>query len=152
MHSQHTHDANKALVRRMFEELWNQGNLDVVEELFSPSYAGHDPTDPNPGTRETHGHEDIRAFVRMFQTAAPDLRFTVEDTIAEGDKVIAQWTATGTQRGDLLGLPPTGRRVRVEGVTIYRIADGKIQEGWQNWDALGLLRQLGAVTDPLHPD
>lgn len=143
-----TEDRNKNLVYRMFEELWNQGNLAIVEEIFSRNYVGHDPTDPNPETRETHGHQDIRNFVRMMRSAAPDIHFTVEDLIADGDKVIARWTAKGTQRGDLPGVPATGRSAIVSGVTIYRITDDRISEGWQNWDAMGMLQQLGVFTHP----
>ncbi|MDP9382034.1 MAG: ester cyclase [Chloroflexota bacterium] len=149
MHSHHTETLNKAIVRRMFDEMWNEGNLDVVDELFDPNYAGHDPTDPNPETREVHSSADAKQWVGMVRAAVPDIHFTVDDLIAEGDKVIARWTAEGTHTGELMGIPATGRRGRVSGILIYRIVDGKIKEGWQNWNTIGLLQQLGILPSPL---
>lgn len=149
MQTHRTETENKAIVRRMFEELWNRGNLDVADELFAPTYRGHDPTDPNPRTREAHGPADVRRFVGMVRAAVPDIRFTVDDVIAEGDKVIARWTTEGTLVGDLPGVPGGGGRATVSGILIYRIVDGKIAEGWQNWDTVGMLQQLGVLPWPL---
>jgi steroid delta-isomerase-like uncharacterized protein len=151
MQSHRTETLNKAVVHRMFQEMWNEGNLDVVDELFAPDYAGHDPTDPNPETREVSSAADAKAWVGMVRAAVPDIHFTVDDLIAEGDKVIARWTAEGTHTGELMGIPPTGRRGTVSGILIYRLVEGKIKEGWQNWDTLGMLRQLGILPSPLDP-
>lgn len=148
MRSHQTETRNKAIVHRMFEELWNEGDMTFVDEMFSPEYAGHDPTDFNPETREAHGHDDVKTFVGMVRAAVPDIHFTVDDVIAEGDKVIARWTARGTHTRDLPGIPATGRRATVAGITIYRIVDGRIAEGWQNWDTVGMMQQLGILPCP----
>jgi steroid delta-isomerase-like uncharacterized protein len=133
-----------ALARRAFDEIWNTGNVDAADELFSPDYVNHDPTIPEVPP----GPEGVKQLARMYRRAFPDLRFTIDEMLATGDKVITRWTGQGTHRGPLRGLPPTGRRVRVTGISIHRIAGGRIVETWLNWDTLGLMEQLGASPVP----
>ena len=134
-------EENKALVRRAFEEGWNAGNLDLFDELDAPDHVLHDPSVPE----DVVGIEGFRGFASVFLQAFPDLRFTVEDQIAEGDKVVTRWTSSATHKGELMGVAPTGNRTRVSGVTISRISGGKLAEEWNNWDTLGLMRQIGAI-------
>jgi steroid delta-isomerase-like uncharacterized protein len=130
----------KALIRRLFEEVWNQGNLTVIDELFAPSYVRYDPAAP-----EAKGLAGFKQLVVMLRTAFPDLHFTVEEVIAEGDKVMSRALLRGTHRGEYLGIAPTGKPVAVMGMVVVRIAQGKFQEGWLMMDNLGLLQQLGVV-------
>jgi steroid delta-isomerase-like uncharacterized protein len=136
-------DSNKNSIRRLFEEVWNKGNVAVVDELFAPAYAHHDPSSPDLG----HGPEGEKRRATLYRSAFPDLRFTVEDVIADGDRVVARYSARGTHKGELNGIAPTGKQVNVSGVSIVRFANGKIVEGWANWDALGLMQQLGTVPE-----
>jgi steroid delta-isomerase-like uncharacterized protein len=137
---------NKAIFRHYFEDVLNTGNLALVDELIAPNYVSHYPTGYDFGG----GPEDVKQIVTMVRTAFPDVHFTVDDLIAEGDKVVGRWTFHGTQEGDFMGIPPTGRQATVMGIAIYRIARGKIAEAWVSWDAMGLMRQLGAelTTEP----
>jgi steroid delta-isomerase-like uncharacterized protein len=137
-------EENKALVRRSFEEVFNQGNLDAIEEIFAPDYVLHDPTSP----KEIRGTEGMRQYVSMYRSAFPDLQQTIEDQIAEGEKVATRLTGRGTHQGELIGIPPTGNRVEAPGIVINRISGGKIAESWANYDALGMMQQIGAVPSP----
>ncbi|MCS6926799.1 MAG: ester cyclase [Candidatus Binatia bacterium] len=132
---------NKAVFRRYFEEVLNAGNLDLVDDLIARSYVSHYPTGYDFGG----GPEGVKQIVSAVRTGFPDVHFTVEDVIAEGDRVVGRWTFRGTHQGDFMGIPPTGRKVSVMGIAIYRIARGKIAEAWVAWDAMGLMQQLGAV-------
>ena len=134
-------EENKALVRRAFEEGWNAGNLDVFDEVTSPDYVLHDPTVPE----DVVGVDGMKGFASAFLGAFPDLRFSIEEQIAEGDMVATRWTSSATHEGELMGIAPTGNRTGVSGVTVSRISGGKIAEDWNNWDALGLMRQIGAA-------
>jgi steroid delta-isomerase-like uncharacterized protein len=134
-------EGNKNVVRRLFEELWNKGNLPVADELFSPNYAHHDPSTPDVG----RGPESEKKRATLYRTAFPDLRLTIEDIIAEGETVTARWSCRGTHKGDLSGIAPTGKQFTISGVTIARLSNGKMAEGYVNWDALGLMQQLGVV-------
>jgi len=138
---------NKTLARRVFEEVLNQGNLAVVDELFDANYVGYDPGVPAP----IHGKEGYKQYVRMYSTAFPDSHYTIEDMIAEGDKVVTRWTATGTHQGTLMGIPPTGKQATATGIVIGRLANGKFVESWLNFDALGMLQQLGVIPTPEQP-
>jgi steroid delta-isomerase-like uncharacterized protein len=140
-------DANKALVRRSIEELWSNGNLSVAHEFFSDNYTHHDPSTPDFG-RGPEGETKRAAF---YRTAFPDLRFTIEDILSEGETVTCRWSSRGTHRGPLSGIAPSGKEVTVTGMTFNRIAEGKIVEGWVSWDALGLLQQLGVVPVMIKP-
>jgi steroid delta-isomerase-like uncharacterized protein len=136
-------EPNKAIVRRLFEELWNKGNLSLADELFSPNYAHYDPSTPDVG----RGPESEKKRATLYRTAFPDLRLTIEDIIAEGETVMARWSCRGTHKGDLSGIAPTGKQFNISGVTIARLANGKLAEGWVNWDTLGLMQQLGVVPE-----
>ena len=129
---------NKALALRDYEEIWNNKNLAVIDELYEQEHLRH-------GSVGESGNEGYRQFVTMYIEAFPDVRFTVDDIIAEGDKVVTRWTATGSHKGDLPDIPATGTLVTVTGINIHRISDGKIVEEWGNWDALGLMQQLGVI-------
>jgi steroid delta-isomerase-like uncharacterized protein len=136
-------EENKALVRRVFEEGWNAGNLDLFDEADAPDYVLHDPSVPE----DVRGVEGVKRFASMYLRAFPDLHFTVEDQVAEGEKVVTRWTSSATHQGELMGIPPTGNRTAVSGITISRVSGGKLAEDWNVWDTLGLIRQLGVVPD-----
>ena len=135
-------EENKAIVRYGTEEGWNQGNTAVFDEHLAADYVGHDPSGP------LHGPEGFKQFYATYRTAFPDTHLTIEDQIAEGDTVVSRWTATGTHQGPLMGIPPSGKRVRVTGITITRFASGKLAEEWFNYDTLGMLQQIGAIPTP----
>jgi steroid delta-isomerase-like uncharacterized protein len=136
---------NKALVRRYFEEIWDKGNLDLIDELFTTNFVRHGPTATEG---EVHGLEGFKALVSMYRSALPDLRVPIEDLIAEGDRVVTRWTARGTHQGELMGNAPTGDRASVSGILIDRISGGKIEEEWVDYDTLHLMQQIGGVPQP----
>ena len=138
---------HKAIVRRLYEDVWNKRKLELVSDLISPSHALHD----NNSAGSSVGPEAYRAQIAIFLAAFPDLRFTVEDIVAEKDKVVASWTISGTHKGDLWGVRPTNKKVSMDGVTIHHLANGKIIDSYITSDALGLMRQLGAVPAPHQP-
>lgn len=136
----------KANVRRFYQEAWNGGRVDVVDELFSDDYIDHDAVTHTGGMS---GRDSAKAFVQVFRAAIPDLRCDIEDQIAEDDKVVSRWVATGTHQGELMGVAPTGRSFRVDGISIDRFdRDGRFVEGWGTWDGIALLRQIGALPSP----
>ncbi len=137
-------EQNKAAARRAFDEAWNAGRLEVVDEITTVDAVNHDPQDPNP---ELRGPASQRQTISMYRQAFPDTHMTVEHQIAEGDLVVTRWRATGTHRGELMGLAPTGRAVEVTGITIDRFEGAKIAESWTNWDTLGLMQQIGAAPE-----
>jgi steroid delta-isomerase-like uncharacterized protein len=132
---------NKVISGRADEELFNQGNLDVADELFAPNFVFHDPA----SGEEWHGPENVKRYAAMLRAAFPDLHQTIEEQIAEGDKVAYRWTARGTHLGELMGIAPTGNRVMFTGISIAHLAEGKIEEIWENYDALGMMQQLGVI-------
>ena len=136
-------EGNKNTVRRLFEEVWNKGNLQVTDDLFTPNYTHHDSSTPDVG----RGPESERKRATLYRTAFPDLRLTVEDIIAEGETVVARWSCRGTHKGDLNGIAPTGKHVNLTGISIARFTNGKMSEGFVNWDALSLMQQLGVVPE-----
>lgn len=136
-------EENKSIARRTFEEIWNKGNLNAVDSLYTANQLSY-----GLGMEVPAGAEGIRQFVSIYRKAYPDTHFTVEDQIAEGNMVATRWTAIGTHRGELMGIPATGKRVTVTGMTINRIENGKIVETWNNFDALGQLQQLGVIPAP----
>jgi predicted ester cyclase len=135
--------ANAAIGRRILTDVWGAGKLELVDEIVAPDYLDHTPRGPEPAS--VRGTAGIKEAVRMFRAAFPDLHYTVDFQIVQGDLVASRFTATGTHLGAFQGFPPTGRRVTYTGIDIARIVDGQIAEGWVNYDALGLLEQLGAV-------
>jgi steroid delta-isomerase-like uncharacterized protein len=141
-------EENKALVRRELEEVFSKGNLDAAEKIYGPDYVGHDPTEPE----EIRGLEAARQYAATFRQAFPDVQATVEDQVAEGDRVATRFTARGTPQRELEGIAPTGNRVEIAGIVISRIAGEKIAEDWVNYDALGLMKQIGAVPPLEHAE
>ena len=137
-------EENKAIVRRLWEEVINKGNMAVVDELVATNYIDHTQT-PELVARDPESYKQV---VIMFRTAFPDLHVTIEDKIAEGDKVVSRFTVRGTHKGEFMGIAPTGRQVTVTGIAIHRIAGGKLAEVWINMDFLGMMQQLGVVPTP----
>jgi steroid delta-isomerase-like uncharacterized protein len=134
-------EANKAIARRVIDEIYNAGRFEAADELVAPNFVGHDPASPEPMT----GPDGLRRQAEGYRAAFPDLRLTVEDEIAEGDRVATRWSARGTHEAELFGIPATGKQTTVSGITISRIIDGRIAESWISWDTFGLLQQLGAI-------
>jgi steroid delta-isomerase-like uncharacterized protein len=130
----------KALLRRFFDDLFTQGNLAVGDEIVGAGYINHNAL---PG--EAPGRQGLLEFVKTLHAAVPDIQFAVEDQVAEGDKVVTRFRVTGTQQGELFGIPATGKRVNVTGTNIHRVANGQIHEAWLDWDALGMMQQLGVA-------
>jgi steroid delta-isomerase-like uncharacterized protein len=135
---------NKAIVRRLYEEVWNNRRLEVVDELISPSHALNDPIVCGSQT----GPDFYKRRVVELTTSFPDLHFTIEDMFTERGKVGVSWILCGTHRGEFLDIPATGGKIFVEGITIHDITNGKILDSHARWDALGLLRQLDGACRP----
>jgi steroid delta-isomerase-like uncharacterized protein len=130
---------NKALARRSWEVV---DNPDLIDEIYASDLVWHEPD------QDVQGSEEAKQFVATYRTAFPDLNVTVEDVIAEGEKAVTRWTVRGTHQGEIEEFgPPTGKRVEFEGLTIHRIADGKIVEEWERYDNLSLMQQLGLVPE-----
>jgi predicted ester cyclase len=136
-------DPKKTVYRRFVEEVINGGDIDVVEELFSPDYVDHSAPPGAPG-----GLEGVKMIPRMFRGAFPDLHFTIDEMVSEGDVVATRVTGHGTQNGQFMALPPSGREATWASMGFFRVADGKIVEHWGVPDLLGILTQLGAVPPP----
>jgi steroid delta-isomerase-like uncharacterized protein len=137
-------EENKRIVRRALEEVFSAGRLELVDELFAPDWIGHDVARPEP----SRGREGARQVVLGYRSAFPDLSLMADQQLAERDSVCTLWTARGTHQGELFGIPPTNRQATVTGITIDRLRDGRIVESTTNWDALGLMQQLGVVSLP----
>jgi steroid delta-isomerase-like uncharacterized protein len=136
-------EGNKAIVRRFITEAFNEGNSTVFAALNASSYVMH-----VAGAQELHGPAAMKDFVTGFRAAFPDLHSTVEDQVAEGDKVVTRWTSRGTHRGAFNGIPPTGKPITLTGIVIDRIANGQYAETWFQADMLGMLQQLGVIPAP----
>lgn len=134
-------EQNKELVRRAVEQIWNGGNYEIIEEFVSQNFVVHSPAPEE----EIRGPENAKQFFIQLREAFPDIRFTIVDQVAEGEKVATHWTATGTHKGDFKGIPPTGKQFKINAIDIDRIVGGKVVDCWSNMDELGLLRQLGAL-------
>jgi steroid delta-isomerase-like uncharacterized protein len=132
---------NEVVVKRWWEELWNQGNLTVADEIVAPDFSDHDPASPwvPPGI------DGCKTLVTGYRTVFPDIHFTIEQQVAADETVVSHWRCRGTHRGDLMGVAPTGKNIEVEGISILRLQNGKIQHQTTIWDALGLMQQIGAV-------
>jgi steroid delta-isomerase-like uncharacterized protein len=134
-------EQNKSIVQRWVEGGWNHGNLALVDELYAADYMLHDPSTPDfPG-----GQAAFKQFVTTLQTAFPNLQVTVEDMLAEGNKVAWRWTIIGTHTGDLMGIPPTGKPIKITGIVVSHFVNGKWAEDYVNWDTLGMMQQIGVV-------
>jgi predicted ester cyclase len=132
-------EQNKAQVRRVVEEVYNRGDLAVIDEVAASDLIIH------ASSQDIHGREGAKQYVAALRAGFPDLHFTVEDQIAEGDMVVTRWTARGTHTGEFQGIRPTGRAIRLAGSDIDRIIDGRTVECWVHVDELGLMQQLGVV-------
>ncbi|MGH3118545.1 MAG: ester cyclase [Gaiellales bacterium] len=133
----------KEIVRRLTEEPWT-GNAAIIDELASPDYVGNDPTEPEP----IRGPAGLKANLEKYKAGFSNARVTVEDQIAEGETVATRWTGRGTHDGEIAGVAATGKEVTVSGLTISRVENGLVVEEQTEWDALGMLVQLGAVPAP----
>ncbi len=134
-------EQNKKIARQVFEEIQSQGKTNLVDQIVANDYIGHTPP------KDFHGPEGAKQFEAMLRSGFPDLSVTVEDQLAEGDRVATRWTFRGTHHGEFQGIPPTGKQVTMKGITIFRIANGKLIEGWNRPDMLGMLQQLGALPE-----
>ena len=139
-------EQNKATARRWFFDIITQGQLAVADEIFAANHIIHDPHAPPTGW--PNGPEGLKMVASVFGGGFADWNITLEDQIAEGDRVATRWVASATNTGQVMGMPPTGKRVRVTGVNVARFAQGKIVESWFNFDMLTLLQQLGAIPTP----
>src|SRR5260221_10253574 len=141
-------EENKAVVRQFFTEVINGGNLDRADGLVTADYV-----EPQhmPGAEGRQGIAVAKAFLSMMRGVFPDYHFELEDLIAEGDKVVARLTVSGSHRGEMMGLAPTGKRIQTSGIEVFRVADGKLAEHWATFDALGMLLQIGMVPRPSPP-
>ena len=137
-------EENKAIARRLNDEVWTKGRLEVIDELIADDFV----TTVVGAPEQIRGPQGFREFVVMYRTAFPDLRISVEEQIAEGETVVTRWTATGTHEGELMGIAATGKQVTTAGINVDRVAGGKLVGGWGLFDQLGLLQQIGAVPVP----
>ena len=133
-------EENKAVIRRYFDMVWNQGKVDAVHEFVAENVLAYDATDREPRI----GFESVKQVVILFHSAFPDMQCPLHDLLADGDKVVARWSLHGTQRGAFMGAPASGKTVNVTGIVIYRLENCKIVEYWGNFATLGLMKQVGA--------
>ena len=138
-------ETNKALSRRFLEEVFNKGKLNVLDEIIAKDHVSTGPgTLPGLPT----GPEGQKQLVTVYRNAYPDVHFTIDEQIAEGDKVVTRWTGRGTHKGELFGIPATGKSSTVTGIAVDRIANGKIAESWGIFDQFGMMQQLGVIPTP----
>jgi ketosteroid isomerase-like protein len=133
---------NEVLVRRFFEEFCNGRRAEIADEIIAADYVSHGPQAPPAA-----GPEGVKTRVGLYQESV-DGHWDLQELFSVADRVVARWIGSGTHRGELMGVEPTGAPISVEAISIFRIADGKIAEEWTVWDALGLLQQVGAVSVP----
>ncbi|HSP76021.1 MAG TPA: ester cyclase [Cryobacterium sp.] len=139
-------DENKALLRRAWDEVYGQGRLDSIEEFIADDVIAHEPD------ADVRGVEEFKRYLATFLAAFPDTSVTIEDVVAEGDKVVSRYTVRGTHTGssDEYG-PPTGRPMVMEGITVYRFSGGKLAEMWDRYDTLAVMQQLGLMSEAEQP-
>ena len=136
-------EENKALIARAYDQVFNSGNIDALGEIASPDIVDHSALPGSPP-----GLDGAKQAIEMFLTAFPDLKMTVEDMIAEGDKVAVRLTMSGTHKGDFMGIPATGKEISVSGMDFHRIAGGKVVEHWDSFDQMTMMEQLGVMESP----
>ena len=134
---------NKAAVRLFYEQM-DKGNLEIVDKLVTTHYIGH-----VPGFEDIRGRKGLKDLLIVFHSAIPDLKHIIEDLITEGDKVVGRFTLHGTQKGEFMGVAPTGRSITFTAIGIYRFENGMLAEDWIQYDALGILKRLGAAHLPV---
>lgn len=139
-------EENKAIVRRFFDEVCNGRKLEAAEEIFAPDFNYHEPLSVSPGGS---GPEGIKREVSIYQRGMPDARWVVHEVLAaENDTVVVRWTGQGVHQGELAGIPPTGRSISVEALSLFQLRNGQIVEMWDAWDALAMMQQLGLAPTP----
>ena len=138
-------ETNKTVSRRFFEEVFGNGKLNLLDEIIAKDHVNNGPGSL-PGLPT--GPEGAKQLVAVYRNAFPDLRFTIDEQIAEGDKVVTRWSADGTHKGELVGIPATGKTSTVTGITVDRFVSGKIAETWGIFDQFGMLQQLGVIPMP----
>jgi steroid delta-isomerase-like uncharacterized protein len=136
-------EQNKATAHRFIEEVWNNRNLDAIDELCALNAVDHRELPPFDLDRESTKH-----YTSIFLSAFPDLHFTIEDMVAEGEMVVTRWIGRGTHQGEMMGITPTGKTITVMGISISRFANGKVVESWTAWDRLTMLQQLEVIPVP----
>ncbi|USH00880.1 ester cyclase [Thermococcus argininiproducens] len=127
------------IIQQSVDELWNKGDVSLADRLYAPNFINHDPSNPDVTNLET-----FKQWVLFLHKVFPDFHVTIEDTIAEDDKIVKRWRVTGTQKDTFMGIPPTGNGITLEGIAIYRFEEDKIAELWWGYDVFGMLQQLGA--------
>jgi steroid delta-isomerase-like uncharacterized protein len=135
-------EENIAVVRRLIDEVRNQGRLEVIDELANEDFVGHDPAVGGEFDRES-----VKPQIQMYRSAFPDLHLEIEEIFACGDKVVMRWRSEGTFENELMGAQPTHQKVTITGITIDRFEDGKVVEEWDQWDNLKLMRDIGAIPE-----
>jgi steroid delta-isomerase-like uncharacterized protein len=138
-------EQNKALVVRFVEELFNKGNVGIVGEIFAPDFIEHEQLPPGMPS----GREGVKVLASVLRSAFTDFKATIEDMLAEDDKVVVRMTWSGTHKGEFMGVPATGKRVSIGVIDIIRITNGKVVEHWGQMDAMGLMQQIGAIPAPV---
>jgi steroid delta-isomerase-like uncharacterized protein len=136
---------NAELAKRFHEDIFERGDFDAADQILTKDFVTHSPGAP---ADFLHGPDGAKEYARAIRAGLPDLSITHDDIVIEGDKVVIRWSATGTHKGELLGIPPTGKPVEITGFDLFRIEGDRIAEMWQNWDALGLMQQVGAIPAP----
>lgn len=129
---------NIALVSRIWNEVWNRGELDACDEILAGDYTGVIPGQPEP----IRGPEAFKQMVAAYRAGFPDVHLTVDDVFADGDRVAVRWVSRGTHLGSLMGIPPTGRHIEVMGISLFQVVDGKVASEWEGFDTMGMMRQL----------
>lgn len=142
-------DKEPTLIHRWFEEVWNKGRAEAIDELLDRECVAHGLADESGN--ELRGPEGFKPFFENFRNAFPDIEVIVEETVVEGDKIAARCTVKGTHAGEGIGLAATNRRVQFTGMTMARVKDGKIAEAWNNFDFMGMFQQLGLAAES-NPD
>ena len=137
-------EQNKALIGRLIEETFNRGNMSLANEILAPGFVDHEEL---PGGI-SNDREGFKTLTTMLRSAFPDFKATIEDILAEGDKVVVRMTWSGTQKGEFMGIPATGKSVSFGVIDIIRIAGGKVVEHWGQMDSMGLMQQIGAIPAP----
>jgi steroid delta-isomerase-like uncharacterized protein len=132
---------SKSIIRLLYDEVWNKRRLELMDELVSPSHALHGPNFYG----SSMGPEAYKRQVALFVRGFPDLRFTIEETIAENEKLVTYWAMSGTHQGEFMGIPATNKKASVDGITIHHISNGKIMDSYVSWDVWGMMEQLGVV-------
>ena len=137
-------EQNKALVVRFVEELFNRGNMGIVGEIFAPDFIEREQLPPGIPS----GREGVKVLTTMLRSAFPDFKATIDDILAEGDKVVIRMTWSGTQKGEFMGIPASGKRISIGVIDIIRITNGKVVEHWGQMDSMSMMQQLGAIPAP----